>query len=794
MSNLYIQEPPTSGKVVLHTTAGDIDIELWSKEAPKATRNFIQLCLEGYYTGTIFHRVVPQFIIQGGDPTGTGEGGDSIYEAPFPDEFHTRLRFVRRGLVAMANAGRNDNRSQFFITLNATEELQNKHTIFGKVVGDTIFNVLKIGELEVDADERPFYPPSILSTEVLANPFDDIVPRVSLRERQAQEVLIFISYRNIALLSFGEEATEIDSTGDLNLKIKSSHDLIDDDPRLSKEPAVNMSEITQKETQKLETTKKRIHGTIENTEDNEDESPEDFDRKMKANVKQMVENMQKESMSKDKNQHLSKSEIIRQEIQQVTQDIKKLNKSKDTNISQEDRPKKKSKLESNFLETERTRYLKSGKAAIARRKKGSEEDTLAKLRAFQHKIDTAPPENPLVDQETVNGSDEPCTLHSVPNCQSCRDTFGQSQNDLTDEGWLSHQLVFEKDHKGKDLMQRRDDPDDFIVIDPLARKQQAFEEEKKKRAQKSGKISEVFTQSSSSSHQREREPNPGGIEIVTGVQDEDKIILWVGYSQIASLAYGVYLTYFKKELVERQRNFKRDILSIKQELGRTSSQDQFSKWAKLRRKMDSKMNDLDKLSKSLGFLKTSFEVKFTTSLWLFTNGIQVVMMIWYRTSPVFYLPKDWFSPVTWMFSLPLAPSGSVSVTMWFIICRKVLRKLVGTSKEIRQLYLKYAPDQVKEHVSKLSSVAIDWIRLQIKATVAKVMSAKVEKTATQTPTKVITQSSSTVNPSSVGLTTGEKAGTSKNRTNSSNIFYNKKFEAIPEIESETTVHHNNNNT
>ncbi|PIK52964.1 putative peptidyl-prolyl cis-trans isomerase CWC27-like, partial [Apostichopus japonicus] len=78
MSNIYIQEPPTQGKVLLHTSVGDIDIELWSKEAPKACRNFIQLCLEGYYNGTVFHRIIRGFIVQGGDPTGTGEGGESI--------------------------------------------------------------------------------------------------------------------------------------------------------------------------------------------------------------------------------------------------------------------------------------------------------------------------------------------------------------------------------------------------------------------------------------------------------------------------------------------------------------------------------------------------------------------------------------------------------------------------------------------------------------------------------------------------------------------------------------------
>lgn len=87
----------------------------------------------------------------------------------------------------MANSGKNDNRSQFFITLDRADELQNVNTIFGKVVGDTIFNVLKIGELEVNEDERPLYPPKILSTEVVWNPFDDIVPRITEVEKIAQK-------------------------------------------------------------------------------------------------------------------------------------------------------------------------------------------------------------------------------------------------------------------------------------------------------------------------------------------------------------------------------------------------------------------------------------------------------------------------------------------------------------------------------------------------------------------------------------------------------------------------------
>lgn len=117
MSTVYQQEPPTSGRVVLHTNYGLIELDLWSSEAPKASRNFIQLSLEGYYDGTLFHRVIPGFMVQGGDPSGTGKGGQSIYASGpesngFADEFHTRLKFNHRGILAMANESRpNTNQS-----------------------------------------------------------------------------------------------------------------------------------------------------------------------------------------------------------------------------------------------------------------------------------------------------------------------------------------------------------------------------------------------------------------------------------------------------------------------------------------------------------------------------------------------------------------------------------------------------------------------------------------------------------------------------------------------------------
>ena len=135
MANIYSSEPPTSGKVILKTNYGNIDIELWTKEAPRACRNFIQLCMEGYYNNVIFHRIIKSFMIQTGDPTGTGDGGESIWNKEFPDEFHSRIRFSHRGMVAMANKNKpNTNGSQFFMTMDKCPWLDKKHTIFGKII------------------------------------------------------------------------------------------------------------------------------------------------------------------------------------------------------------------------------------------------------------------------------------------------------------------------------------------------------------------------------------------------------------------------------------------------------------------------------------------------------------------------------------------------------------------------------------------------------------------------------------------------------------------------------------
>ena len=133
---------------VIETSMGTFEIELFSKQAPKTVSNFIGLAEKGKYDGLIFHRIIDGFMIQGGDPTGTGRGGESIYGGPFQDEFVSSLKHDGPGVLSMANRGPNTNTSQFFITLAATPWLDGKHTIFGKVI-DGMDVVTAIGKVKV---------------------------------------------------------------------------------------------------------------------------------------------------------------------------------------------------------------------------------------------------------------------------------------------------------------------------------------------------------------------------------------------------------------------------------------------------------------------------------------------------------------------------------------------------------------------------------------------------------------------------------------------------------------------
>ncbi|KAK9857934.1 hypothetical protein WJX84_006410 [Apatococcus fuscideae] len=141
-------------QVELQTSIGNFVVELYDTHAPKTCKNFLELTRRGYYNGTPFHRIISDFMIQGGDPTGTGRGGHSIYGGKFEDECHPELHHTGAGILSMANSGPNTNGSQFFITLAPTPFLDDKHTIFGRVYSG--MNVVKrLGNVQTDSNDKP---------------------------------------------------------------------------------------------------------------------------------------------------------------------------------------------------------------------------------------------------------------------------------------------------------------------------------------------------------------------------------------------------------------------------------------------------------------------------------------------------------------------------------------------------------------------------------------------------------------------------------------------------------------
>ncbi|XP_073964778.1 spliceosome-associated protein CWC27 homolog isoform X2 [Choristoneura fumiferana] len=437
MSNIYIQEPPALGKVLLKTTVGEIDIELWTKEAPKACRNFIQLCLEGYYNGTIFHRVVPDFIAQGGDPHGDGTGGESIYGTPFKDEFHTRLRFNRRGLVAMANAGKDDNGSQFFITLAATPELQNKHTIFGKVTGETIYNVLKLTEGLIGPDDRPEHPHKITSSEVLINPFTDIEPRVAAKPVEApkKKKKERQGVKNFGLLSFGEEAEEDEGEAlEYRGKPKSTHDLLED-PKLSKLTAAELEEQNQIEKEPtLEEIKEKREETAAAVSSIRDKlkkrSPERERSNSPDNKRRKSESEEEEyyiGMERDKERRKERDRI-RNEIKQLKKEMKAPKEDKKEEVPEEKESKKleeDNEMYKKYIE-EQEKYKKM-KEKLPKKGAARESFTLDLLAKFKNKLH-AIKEKALMPAPP--GGSEP--------------KGGEEDEDLNSDDWLGHTLRFEE--------------------------------------------------------------------------------------------------------------------------------------------------------------------------------------------------------------------------------------------------------------------------------------------------------------------------------------------------------------
>ena len=466
--------------------------------------------MDGYYDGTIFHRLVPGFILQGGDPTGTGSGGESIYDGGafskpreeggvwpmedrkgrnagvqgvgLKDEFHSRIKFNRRGLLGMANEGPDTNGSQFFITLGDTPELQGKNTLFGRVEGETIYNVARMGEMEVGEDERPLYPVRITSTEVLVNPFKDMVRRervapVMVNDTKGEKK----KKRKVGkqLLSFGGD--EGDEEGQPVVK-KSKFDtriVVDLEDANAAPKAKALKEKKKSITKPV---------SVESSPELTPILPMTLTNRATPVKKQDISS----SPPPEPIQRVSTL------LDQTNAQIAELKASMKRNVyTTQISEKKKSVLEAMIPKNSvRGRRRRPGESAVP------DQRTLDILKAFQQKLEQAPPDkealNPGIphghaeNKAEGEGDDEAalCDLHFIANCQSCRKWDGRDEGDDEDENdgiaWMSHALSFKEDKLGKDLSYRKKAEDELVVIDPRAKARTLKEEKKAQRDAKAG--------------------------------------------------------------------------------------------------------------------------------------------------------------------------------------------------------------------------------------------------------------------------------------------------------------------
>ncbi|KAK0836683.1 Peptidyl-prolyl isomerase cwc27 [Friedmanniomyces endolithicus] len=506
MSTVYNLEPPPTAKVILTTTAGDLTLELFAKQTPLASRNFLQHCLDGYYNGTIFHRLVPGFIVQGGDPTGTGAGGMSAISDGdgFGDEVHTRLKFNRRGLLGMAKGEDGRNGSQFFLTLGSGPEVQGLQgvcTMFGRIEGDTIYNLMKMAEAEMaegEDSERPLYPAKITGTEVLVNPFEDMIARV----REAPRTLRDDGKREVVkkrkkpagknVLSFGGEDGEEDVAAPVLKKVKANPKMVAVGP---------------KEPERLKDTMV-TRATAEHRQPRQgrEQLPEDEidDVKVVAPLpvaKQLADDSD-ESDDEDSQRRAKNSALDRTNAEFAALKAS-MKRTVATAPKEKERPR--NALEA-MIPTTSTRGRKRGKVA-------DEKGAMDIFKAFKVRLGEMPAaksngdkhvdiEDPPIDSAEIHlpaaenagaGADEDeanlCDLHFIPNCQSCRSWDHQVDTDLVNpeadggDEWMSHTLSFAKDLLGKDLKFKKSMAE-IEVIDPRAKANEIKQEMAGKRKMK----------------------------------------------------------------------------------------------------------------------------------------------------------------------------------------------------------------------------------------------------------------------------------------------------------------------
>ncbi|KAF6838286.1 peptidyl-prolyl isomerase cwc27 [Colletotrichum musicola] len=526
MSSIYNLEPQPTASVIMHTTQGDISVELFAKQTPLTCRNFLQLALDGYYDNTIFHRLVPGFILQGGDPTGTGNGGESIYDGgtfsgeldPWPmderrghnagntgigfkDEFHSRLKWNRRGQLGMANESKPDtNGSQFFFTLDKAEELNNKNTLFGRVAGDTIYNLAKMGEAEVNpGTDRPTYPVKITSIEILVNPFEDMVKRSRVATQVPKTVVVERKKKRKGgkqLLSFGDEEGDAEEVPVLK-KTKFDTRIVMD---AEEEEPVEKTKAKSKSKRRDKEGPVPIPKEATPADDKEDKEVERVGRTQNTPPREPAPQAKTrdipirdfESPSPEPEDRKRKTAL-----EKTNEEIAALKASMKRSFQPEPvKETKKSALESMIPETSiRGRRRKPGGNTSTR----EDMQAIDFIRAFKSRLEQAP-EGKEVGATSVgkggssednksSGADKEaalCDLHFIADCQSCKAWDQAAEEESDDEGWMSHALSCKADKLGKDLSYRKKAEEELVVIDPREKARTLKEEKAASREARSG--------------------------------------------------------------------------------------------------------------------------------------------------------------------------------------------------------------------------------------------------------------------------------------------------------------------
>ncbi|KAL3943588.1 MAG: hypothetical protein SGBAC_002332 [Bacillariaceae sp.] len=402
MSQVYSTEPQTSGRVILETTHGPIEIQLWSRECPTATKIFLRLCLDGFYDNMAFHRIAPTFLIQTGALRIGSEQQESfgkeqdmmVYRQKLEAdealsrrsyELNSRLRFNHRGQVAMALEVDSEEDStllqpQFFITLDEAAFLDGKHVIFGTVNGPTIFNCMRIGKTDVDDSNQPTIlseAPRIQGVRIMENPVhSDIVPSVvipwKIKKNDApKKKKKRRGVKNVNVLSFGDEF-EVDASQTLG--IKSKYALSESKIRNQAKDIGTSEKKVPISGEEIDTTKPKLKNL---TRDKTPEVKESIDSARGPN-KEMESGSERAKVTK-LGSDVSKVVSMSTNIELQTGSDAPTARKGDTPTPKESKAKE---TRLSLVAARRAKYAKGGNKSKRKR----EEDTLSKLKLFQHKI------------------------------------------------------------------------------------------------------------------------------------------------------------------------------------------------------------------------------------------------------------------------------------------------------------------------------------------------------------------------------------------------------------------------